>query len=536
MITIRDCRFSIDYTERDIAATIGKKLKNASWKSYKIYKRSLDSRNKKDIHYVITLIVELADPKSESRIVKKINNKNIMLTDIKKYHFPYKFDGKIEECDRPVIAGAGPAGYFAAIYLAEAGFRPIVLERGFDVETRTKDVDKFWEGGELNKESNVSFGEGGAGTFSDGKLYTGNKNKGGYFTEVLNTFYRFGAKEEITYDAKPHIGTDVLKVVIKNMRDFIVFCGGEILFGHRLDDIDISGNEYKLKVHVSDGSDKELVTRNLVLALGHSARDTMTMLYKKGLHMEQKPYAIGLRIEHNREMIDKAMYGEDYVGKLPAADYKLTYHAKNGRPVFSFCMCPGGYVVNASSEEGCLVVNGMSYSGRNADNSNTALVTGITPDDFEGDTPLDAIEFQKSLEKAFYNTCSGKIPVQRLEDFKNKTETKALGSVKPCIKGVYELSELTHLLPEYVTEALTESFESFGRTIAGYDDGDAVLSGIESRTSSPVRIIRDEKYMAPGYPGLFPAGEGAGYAGGITSAAADGIKVAEAVADRILNN
>jgi Uncharacterized FAD-dependent dehydrogenases len=542
MITIRDCRFSIDYKNQDIENVINKKLRNASWKSYKIYKRSLDSRNKNDIHYVITLLVELSDKGKEAQIVKKVNNKNIMLTKTDKYHFPYQFEGEIEESDRPVIAGAGPAGYFAAIYLAEAGFRPIVLERGYDVDRRTKDVDDFWNGGKLDTESNVSFGEGGAGTFSDGKLYTGNKNKGGYFTEVLGTFHRFGASEEITYDAKPHIGTDALKNVMKNMREFIISHGGEILFGHRLDDIEFKDDLYELQIHVNDKStvnnddghcEKKIITKNLILALGHSARDTMKMLYYKGLQMEQKPYAIGLRIEHRRDAIDKAMYGETYAGKLPAADYKLTYHATNGRPVFSFCMCPGGYVVNASSEEGCLVVNGMSYSGRNGDNSNTALVTGITPDDFEGDSPLDAIKFQKSLEQAFYKECNGRIPVQRLEDFKNKTSSKELGEVIPQIKGAYELSELTHLLPDYVVDAITESFDSFGRTIAGYDNGDAVLSGIESRTSSPIRIVRDEKLMAVGHPGLFPAGEGAGYAGGITSAAADGIKVAEAVAARI---
>lgn len=534
MITIRDCRFNIDYTKQDIEKTISKRLRNATWNSYKIYKRSLDSRKKEDIHYVITLQVELKDKNTESSLVRKINDKKVMLTEQDSYSFPYVFEGEIEESDRPVIAGAGPAGYFAAIYLSEAGFRPIVLERGFEVEKRTKDVDEFWNGGKLNPESNVSFGEGGAGTFSDGKLYTGNKNKGGYFTEVLHTFHRFGAPEAITYDAKPHIGTDVLKTIMKNMREFILSHGGDILFGHRLDDIEITDNSYKLKVHsYVEDIDKEITTKNLILALGHSSRDTMKMLYHKGLKMEQKPYAIGLRIEHKREMIDRAMYGNEFADRLPAADYKLTYHASNGRPVFSFCMCPGGYVVNASSEEGALVVNGMSYSGRNSDNSNTALVTGITPDDFPGDTPIDAIEFQLSLEKAFYNACNGKIPVQRLEDFMNKTESTELGHITPCMKGQYQLSELTHLLPEYVVDALTESFESFARTIKGYDDGDAVLSGIESRTSSPVRIVRDNDYMADGYPGIFPAGEGAGYAGGITSAAADGIKVAEAVARKI---
>ena len=535
MIAIRDCRFEVGYKESDIEKVIWKKLKGASFKDWKIYKRSLDSRRKNDIHYVLTLHINLADPSKEASLIKRINNKNIMSTKEAEYRFPTVLDASIRDEDRPVIAGAGPAGYFAAIYLADAGFRPIVIERGKAVEDRSRDVESFWNGGSLNPESNVSFGEGGAGTFSDGKLYTGNKNKGGYFTEVLNAFYRFGAAPEITYDAKPHIGTDVLKTVIKNMRDYIISKGGEVRFGNRLEGIeDLGDGSYKLSVSSTDTGEKsEIVTKTLILAIGHSARDTMRMLIDKGFNMEQKPYAVGLRVEHKREMIDKAMYGE-MADKLPAADYKLTYHAENGRAVFSFCMCPGGYVVNSSSEPGHLVINGMSYSGRNGENSNTAMIVGVTPDDFEGDTPEDAIRYQEKLERSFFEVEGGKIPVQRLEDFTEQRKTEALGKVTPQIKGEYALSEISHLLPEELREALTESFECFGRTIQGYDDPDTVLSGIESRTSSPVRIVRNELMMADGFPGILPIGEGAGYAGGITSAAADGIKAAEKAAEYIL--
>ncbi len=537
MIAIRDCRFEVGYKESDIEKVIWKKLKGASVKDWKIYKRSLDSRRKNDIHYVMTLHVNLTDESKEAGLIRKINNKNIMLTKQNEYHFPTVLTSPIKEEDRPIIAGAGPAGYFAAIYLAEAGFKPIVIERGKAVEERSEDVEAFWNGGNLNPESNVSYGEGGAGTFSDGKLYTGNKNKGGYFTEVLNTFYRFGAAPEITYDAKPHIGTDVLKTVIKNMRDFIIEKGGEVRFSTRLESIDaLADGSYKLSVTSSENREQsELITKTLILAIGHSARDTMRMLIGKGFNMQQKPYAIGLRVEHKRETIDRAMYGE-MADKLPAADYKLTYHAENGRPVFSFCMCPGGYVVNSSSTPGQLVINGMSYSGRNGENSNTAMIVGITPDDFEGDSPEDAIKYQEKLEKDFYNLADGLIPVQRLEDFKAGEETKALGQITPQIKGQYTLSEISHILPGEVRDALRESFESFGKTIEGYNDPDTILSGIESRTSSPVRINRDENMMAEGYPGILPIGEGAGYAGGITSAAADGIKAAEKAAEYIIRN
>ena len=498
------------------------KIKESDIKDISLVKRSLDARKKNDIHYVCSAAVTAG------------NALNAELYEEIVYGIPkVSFDGL-----RPVIAGFGPAGMFAGLVLSKAGLMPLILERGGTVEERTEKVEAFRKGeAPLDTECNVQFGEGGAGTFSDGKLYTGNKNKGGYFTEVLNTFHRFGAAPEITYDAKPHIGTDVLKTVIKNMRDFIIESGGEVRFSTRLEGIDALGDgSYKLYVASSEtGEQSELITKTLILAIGHSARDTMRMLIGKGFNMQQKPYAIGLRVEHKRETIDRAMYGE-MADKLPAADYKLTYHAENGRPVFSFCMCPGGYVVNSSSTPGQLVINGMSYSGRNGENSNTAMIVGITPDDFEGESPEDAIKYQEKLEKEFYNLADGLIPVQRLEDFKAGEETKALGHITPQIKGQYTLSEISHILPVEVRDALRESFESFGRTIEGYDDPDTILSGIESRTSSPVRINRDENMMAEGYPGILPIGEGAGYAGGITSAAADGIKAAEKAAEYIIRN
>ncbi|SEF42835.1 hypothetical protein SAMN04487934_101133 [Eubacterium ruminantium] len=531
MIRIDNMFFSPDYKESDIRKMITKLLRNNEFTDYKIVRRSLDARKKDDIRYNISVNVQLKG--NEEKILRVLNNKNITLTNERKYQFPYKIE--TEDFLRPVIIGTGPAGYFAANILAENGFRPIVFERGKCVEERSLDIENFWAGGQLNVNSNVSFGEGGAGTFSDGKLNTGNKDKQGIFKYINEIFYSFGASEEILYDTKPHIGTDKLVVIMKNMRENILRCGGAIHFSECLTDIKKEGNYYLLSFD-SNGTERNIKADNIILAIGHSARDTFKMLYDRGFKMEQKPFAVGLRIEHKSDTINESQYGIKYKDILPAADYKLTYHADNGRAVFSFCMCPGGYVVNASSEEGCMVVNGMSYSGRDSENSNSALVVNILPEDIEGDLPLDAVEFQRLLEESFYKAGEGSVPVQKLCDFEKGQRTSEFGSIKPLIKGKFLFSELKSCLPEYVSNAIIDGIRYFGTKIKNFDDPDAVLSGIESRTSSPVRIIRNDNLEAVGFDGIFPSGEGAGYAGGITSAAADGIKCAEKLAERIMKN
>ncbi len=429
MLRIDNIKLKPGYSKKDLEDSIKKVLKKVEYKDYKILRRSLDARKKDDIIYLLSIGVNIKG--NEEKCIKMINNKNVMLIKEKKYRFPYSMNqfslrDKLSEDLRPVIIGAGPAGYFAAQILAENGFRPIVIERGKNVTDRKKDVEAFWAGEKLNNDSNVSFGEGGAGTFSDGKLNTGNKDKFGIFAHIMNVFHRFGADEAVTYDAKPHIGTDRLILIMENMREDILKNGGDIRFGHKLinieeaDDQKDSNKIYDLEI--SDGKDiYKLRTRNVILSIGHSARDTFEMLYNKGFSMEQKPFAVGLRIEHPRKNIDRAQYGDKYMDKLPAADYKMTYHATNGRSVFSFCMCPGGYVVNASTEDKRTVVNGMSYSGRDGDNSNAAIVVNILPEDIAGNDPLDAVEFQRRLEEKFYEAGNGNIPVQRF--WKKNRET-----------------------------------------------------------------------------------------------------------------
>ena len=555
MIKINNIKLNLNYNESDILSVIYKNLRVKSINSYKILKESLDSRHHEDIHYQLSVAVFVDN---ESKIMKTVNNKNIMLTKEVKYTFPHILNTEIREAldempeFRPVIIGAGPAGYHAAIKLCHAGFRPIVIERGKAVEDRARDVDQFWENGKLKLDSNVCFGEGGAGTFSDGKLNTGNKDKGGYFKEVLETFVRYGADESVAYKAKPHIGTDVLRSIMTNMRHDIERLGGEVRFENKLIDLEYEtyintfGYEselpiYKLKLESPDGT-YDILTHSVILAIGHSARDTYEMLYNRSLNFSPKPFAVGVRVEHKSEMINKAMYGEDYKERygdaLPTADYKLVYHTEKDRGVFSFCMCPGGYVVNSSTEEGETVINGMSYSGRAGENSNSAIVVSITPEDYNGsvDKPLEGIYYQKALEKKAFEEAEGGIPVQLYKDLKEDHSTSELGEITPEIKGKWTFANLRNVFPEYITDSILESMEYFGTRINGYDRDDTVISAVESRTSSPVRIDRGEDMMALNFPGIVPTGEGAGYAGGITSAAADGIKAAEAVATYITDD
>ena len=484
----------------------------------KILKYSIDARNKAHILKVYNIGIYVTQYNKSRKNVR-------IITEEKKYS--YKLSGHQKMKHRPVVVGFGPAGMFAAYLLACNGFCPIIIERGATVEERACLVEKFWKSGELDPDCNVQFGEGGAGTFSDGKLNTGIKDKEHRIRFVLETFVKFGADERILYDSKPHIGTDVLKNIVTNMRKYIIEKGGEFYFNTALVDITYENNRLK-QIHLS--SDKIIETDICVLAIGHSARDTFEMLYKKGVIMEQKPFAIGVRVEHPQKLINQSQYGfED--NKLGAASYKLTYKTKKNRGVYSFCMCPGGYVVDSSSEANGKVVNGMSYSKRDGENANSAIVVTITPEDFSGSHPLAGMEYQKKLEAKAYQEGEGAIPLQKYTDFRKNVKTTEIGVVKPQIKGKYRMSNLNDIFPEYIIDALIEGIEYFGKKIDGFDMDDMILSAVETRTSSPVRIVRDDEFQS-NIEGLIPAGEGAGYAGGITSAAIDGMKIFEFIAKK----
>lgn len=537
MIRINQIKLPIDAGEDALHKKIAALLKTKDYSFERIVKKSIDARDKDNLMYIYSVDISC---KNEKTLLKKINNKNIMETKDSKYIFPVKnifIKNGVQECyERPVIVGAGPAGYFCALYLARAGYKPIVIEQGKDVDERTSDVEAFWNGGKLDTSSNVSFGEGGAGTFSDGKLNTGIKDKNGRINAVINDFIKFGASEEIGYINKPHVGTDVLKGIMKKLREEIISLGGDIYFKTKFIDYNVLNDSITEVIVLNDSKRCIIPAGALVLAIGHSARDTFLMLHKKSVPMEAKALAIGLRIEHKRETINKGQYGDSAAAKaLPAADYKMTYRSSNGRSVYSFCMCPGGYVVNASTDDYQSVVNGMSYHSRNADDSNSAIVVGVTPDDYKAagyDGVLAGMYFQQEYERKAYQEGKGMIPVQTFGDYEAGMISEHLGDITPCIKGKYVLANLNNCLPSYVNNAIIEAVHEYDKKLSGFSQKDAVLSGIESRTSSPVRILRDDSYMS-NIKGIFPCGEGAGYAGGITSAAVDGIKVSEAVAEYI---
>lgn len=487
--------------------------------TFKIRKRSLDARKKPEIFYVYTVDVQTADDK---RVLQRCRNPKVSPASDTEY--TAAVSGTRPLTTRPVVIGMGPAGLFCALLLARAGFCPLVLERGAAVEERQREVARFWETGELNLRTNIQFGEGGAGTFSDGKLNTAVKDATGRNTFVLKTFVEFGAPQEILWLNKPHIGTDLLKNIIKNIRMEIERLGGEVRFYSQVTELCTENGKLS---GVVVNENERIPCEAAVLAIGHSARDTFALLKQRGVLMSQKAFAVGVRMEHPQTLIDESQYGKPR-GDLPAADYKLTCQLPNGRAVYSFCMCPGGYVVNASSEEGRLAVNGMSYHSREGENANSAVVVTVTPEDFGSEDVLAGVRFQRELERAAYDAGKGKVPVQLYRDFCKSRVSTETGKVTPNIKGQWTFGNVRECFPKVIGDSIEQGIAGFGKKITGYDCGDAVLSGVESRTSSPVRIERSRE-MESSMEGLYPCGEGAGYAGGITSAAMDGLRVGEAI-------
>jgi len=540
MIRINQIRLPLDYTEKMLYKKICRMLNadRSDILSVRIVKKSIDARKKPDIFYSIS--VEIAARKEE-QLVKRAKSSQITLAVREEYRFPQS-GGKIMK-HRPVVIGSGPAGLFCAYLLAGHGYAPIILERGKDVDARKMDVESFWKTGVLNPHSNVQFGEGGAGTFSDGKLNTLVKDKDGRNRYVLSVFVQNGAPEKILYEGRPHIGTDILIKVVKNMRKRIRAWGGEFYFENQVTDFEIEkGALQALNVKEKTGKIYRLECETAVLAIGHSARDTFETLWKRGIPMQAKSFAVGFRVEHPQKLINISQYGTDYGEKLPAAAYKLAGRAEDGRGVYSFCMCPGGFVVNASSEEKRLAVNGMSYSGRNGKNANSAIIVSVTPEDYGEEGPLAGIAFQRKIEEKAFEIGGGRVPVERFGDFKKEvlgettlaenavqSEEESFGEFSPQIKGSFIYAKVSDILPEELNVAFIEGMEQFDRVISGFADERAIIDGIESRTSSPVRIMRDETKQSE-IRGLYPCGEGAGYAGGITSAAMDGMKIAEGIA------
>ena len=535
MIQITQLKLPYQHSAADLEQKIKKLLKlNSNQRfTYHIVKKSIDARKKPELFLVYTVHVSMDN---EASILKKTKNASISIVKPKQYQLPVS---GVEECaHQPLIIGAGPAGLFATFVLVEAGFHPILIERGKPVEERQKDVEKFWETGILDTNSNVQFGEGGAGTFSDGKLNTVVKDPANRNHYVLEAFVRFGAPENILFENKPHIGTDILCTVIANMRNYILEKGAQIYFETCAKDFIIQ-NQQITKV-ICDNQ-KEFEVSAVVLALGHSARDTFQTLHHLELPMEAKNFAVGFRVEHPQQMINDALYGKQNID-MPAAPYKVTSNFPNGRGVYSFCMCPGGYVVNSSSEEERLVVNGMSYSDRNSSTANSAIIVSVDEDDFinphfykdgaeyllQKKDALSGMRFQQALEKKAYQLAMGKIPQQLYGDFCENTCSTSYGEFESNTKGDTSFVNLRGLLSADMEESFIGGMEHFARIIPDFNRRDAILSGIESRTSSPIRILRDENFESE-IKGIYPCGEGAGFAGGITSAAMDGIRVAEAI-------
>lgn len=517
MVRLSNIKIRKDMNEEELFEEIYKKYrinpKNVTEK--RIIKKSIDARNKNDIFYNYTVEISCKNEGKIKNAQKVIETKDIVI------------EIKRRSNVRPIIIGAGPAGLFSALTLVKNGIKPIIIEQGKNVDERKADVDEFLKSGKLNTMSNVQFGEGGAGTFSDGKLTSGIHNP--LCKNVLQEFYNFGAPKQILYMNKPHIGTDNLINIIKNMRNKIIELGGTFLFNEKVVDFEIQGSKI---VAVKCSSGKTFETDTVILAIGHSARDTFEKLYEKGVKMEKKNFSVGVRIEHKQEMINKSQYGENTKLKLPPAEYKLVYHGKD-RSCYTFCMCPGGTVMASSSEENTIVTNGMSKFARDGENANSAVLVNVTPDDFKGDSPLEGMYFQKMLEQEAFKLGGSNYfaPIQRFEDFKNNKKSTFIGEIKPTYKPGVTLSNLKEILPDFVSETLIEGIEYFEKSIKGFANPDAILTGVETRSSSPLQITRNEKKES-NISGLYPCGEGAGYAGGIMSAAVDGIKCAIAVLEK----
>ena len=521
MIRLNNIKIPLDYDDQTLrqAAAKALRLDSRALQTVSLYRRAVDARKKEQLHFTCTLDVTVAV--NENNLLKK-NKSAVKVT-------PYRFTPpKWRGGASPVVVGFGPAGMFASLVLAESGARPIVIERGRDVDRRTADVHRFWTDGILDEGSNVQFGEGGAGAFSDGKLNTGTKDIRQRW--VLEQFVAHGAPEEILWNAKPHIGTDRLRPTVKNIREHIIRLGGRVLFETKLVGLRTKDGRVCAAVTERGGKTEVIETDAVLLAIGHSARDTFEMLSGMHLPMEPKPFSVGARIEHPREMIDRAQYGAAAGHKaLGAAPYKMNVQTKNGRGAYTFCMCPGGRVVNASSERGRLCTNGMSEFARDAQNSNAALLVGVSPEDYPNDSPLGGMYYQRRLEEAAFSAGGGSFssPVQRVADFLENRPSTRLGAVLPSISPAYTPGSLRVCLPGEICDSMAEAIVAMGKKLVGFDDGDAVLTGVETRSSSPVRIMRDpETLQSVGLCGLYPCGEGAGYAGGIISAATDGIRTA----------
>ncbi len=520
MIQITQLKLPYEHSKIDLENKIRKTLRLSEQHkfTYKIVKKSLDARKKPELFLVYTCQVSC---EKEDVIVKKAKNTSISIVKPKTYVLPEKGEQKLDYS--PLIIGAGPAGLFAAYTLVEAGYRPNIIERGKKVEERTKDVEHFWKTGVLDTSSNVQFGEGGAGTFSDGKLNTVVKDPANRNQFVLETFVRFGAPEQILYENKPHIGTNILCNVIFNMREYILEKGAKIYFETCAQDFVIENHEIKEVVC----NNQRFKTSVVILALGHSARDTFERLNQLQIPMEVKNFAVGFRVEHPQQMINDALYGKQNQ-HMPASPYKVTSNFPNGRGVYSFCMCPGGYVVNSSSEDEMLVVNGMSYSDRDSSTANSAIIISVNTDDFGGTDPLAGMRYQRELEQKAYALAKGNIPQQLYGDFCENRNSTSYGDFSSNTKGMTSFTNLRGLFSKDMEESFMGGMEHFAHIIPEFNRADAILSGVESRTSSPLRILRNENYESM-IKGIYPCGEGAGYAGGITSAAMDGVRIAEAI-------
>lgn len=516
MIRISDIKIhpAKKLTRKDISKKLG--IDENQILEYTVFRRSVDARKKNDVHYVYTVDVKV---KNEDKI-KKGNR-----VSEEKYIFPKPTPKK----HAPLVVGSGPAGLMCALMIAEAGLKPLMIEQGEDVDSRTQKVEEFWQGGKLDTFTNVQFGEGGAGTFSDGKLNTGINNI--RCKRVLEEFVRFGAPENILYEAKPHVGTDYLSKIVKGIRNRIIECGGEVRFRNKLVGLVEKDGAVRGAVIASDSGEYIFDTEDIVLCIGHSAVDTFRMLYEKGIALTKKAFSVGVRIEHKQDMINKSQYGE-FAELLGSADYKLSCHLKDGRGVYTFCMCPGGYVVNSSSEEETIVTNGMSFLSRDGENANSAVLVSVTPEDFPGDNPMAGFEFQRNIEKKAFEIGGGGyfVPCQTVGDFLEGVPSSGHGEVAPTIRPGVKFCDISDIFPDFVISALKEALPVFDRKLRGFASTDAILSAPETRSSSPVRIQRQEENLqSVSLKGLYPCGEGAGYAGGIMSAAVDGIKCAEAV-------